>query len=205
MSKSFIIAYARTSSASQKLDRELSLLSSNGYDRLFIDQKSGKDMNREGYNSAKAMLRPGDTFVVTALDRISRNFRELKKEYQYFIENKINVVVLNMKFMKTGNNLTDEFLNGILIELLAYIAETERNFINERQKQGIAAAKSKGKKFGRPEIIIDSTKQVYLQEWFDKIITATECHKKLGISRTSLYKIRKKLILSKDSSNVQRC
>ncbi|SDI14131.1 recombinase family protein [Proteiniclasticum ruminis] len=192
MSKSFTIAYARTSSTSQKLDRELSLLSSNGYDRIFVDQKSGKDMNREGYNSAKAMLRPGDTFVVTALDRISRNFRELKKEYQYLIENKINVVVLNMKFMKTGNNLTDEFLNGILIELLAYIAETERNFIKERQKQGIAAAKGKGKKFGRPEIKIDTTKQVYLQDWFDGKITATECHTRLGISRTTLYKIRKK-------------
>lgn len=189
MNQSYTVAYARTSSTSQSLDRELHLLKAHGYDRLFVDQKSAKDLNREGYHGAKAMLRPGDTFVVTALDRISRNFKDLKGEYQYFIENNINVVVLNMNFMKTGNTLTDEFLNGILIELLAYIAQTERNFIKERQRQGIAAAKEKGVKFGRPNVTIDKSDMIYVKDWRDGKITAKECHQRLGISRVTLYRI----------------
>lgn len=189
MNQSFTIAYARTSSTSQSLDRELHLLKAHGYDRLYVDQKSAKDLNREGYNGAKAMLRPGDTFLVTALDRISRNFKDLKGEYQYFIENNIDVVVLNMNFMKTGNSLTDEFLNGILIELLAYIAQTERNFIRERQRQGIAAAKEKGVKLGRPKAKVDKSDLIYVKDWKDGKITATECHKRLGISRVTLYRM----------------
>jgi DNA invertase Pin-like site-specific DNA recombinase len=187
--KKFTIAYARTSSTSQSLDRELHLLKEHGYDRLFVDQKSAKDLNREGYNGAKGMLRPGDTFVVTALDRISRNFKDLKAEYQYFIENDINVVVLNMNFMKTDNTLTDEFLNGILIELLAYIAETERNFIKERQRQGIAAAKERGIKLGRPKAEVIKSDLIYVDDWKSGKITATECHKRLGISRSTLYRM----------------
>lgn len=189
MSKSFTIAYARTSSASQSLDRELHLLKAHGYDRLYVDQKSAKDLNREGYNGAKAMLRAGDTLVVTALDRISRNFKDLKGEYQYFIENNINVVVLNMNFMKTGNSLTDEFLNGILIELLAYIAQTERNFIKERQRQGIAAAKEKGVKLGRPKAKVEKSDLIYVKDWHNGEITASECSKRLKISRVTLYRM----------------
>ncbi len=190
--------YARVSTREQNLDRQIIAFKKLGADErdIITDKESGKDLERTGYIALKHnMLRPGDTLVVSSLDRLSRNKQYIKSEMEYFRKNKIRVKVLDipttMLEPPTGQEWVFEMVENILIEVLGSFAENERKAIKKRQAEGIAVAKSNGVAFGRPAIEKpDNWDEVY-QQWQDGEITATEAMRLTGVKRTTFYKLVK--------------
>lgn len=161
--------YARVSSKEQNLDRQIAAFNALGAQEreIIADKESGKSLERAGYQALKnAMLRKGDTLVVKSLDRLSRNKRDIKNELQYFKDNGIRLKVIDlpttMMELPAGQEWVFDMVNNILIEVLGTIAEQERETIRKRQAEGIEAARQKGKKLGRPSLIIPANwKEVY--------------------------------------------
>ena len=151
------VAYIRVSTKDQNLDRQLAVLKELGIDDKYIyqDKESGKDFERVGYKYMKKSLEAGDTLVIKELDRIGRNQDELKREWQYFRDNEINVRVLDLPALNI--NYDDEnikplvkMINNIIFEIMCWKAQNERDTIRKRQAEGIASAKANKVKFGRP-------------------------------------------------------
>lgn len=188
--------YARVSSKEQNLDRQLAAFTALGASErdIITDKQSGKDTNRPGYQALKTtMLRSGDTLVIKSLDRLSRSKADIKAELQYFKDNNIRVKVLDLPTTLTdypkGQEWVFDMVNNILIEVLGSIAESERQTIRQRQAEGIAAAKAKGKKLGRPAIEFPSNwKEIYAL-WKDGGITAKKAMEQTGLKRNSFYKL----------------
>lgn len=198
MENSRTFYYARVSTKEQNLDRQIIAFHQMGADErdIITDKESGKDLERTGYMALKHnMLRPGDTLVVSSLDRLSRNKQDIKSEMEYFRKNKIRVKVLDipttMLEPPSGQEWVFEMVENILIEVLGSFAENERKAIKKRQAEGIAAAKSNGVAFGRPVVEKpDNWNEVY-QRWQAKEITATEAMRLTGVKRTTFYKLVK--------------
>ena len=190
--------YARVSSREQNLDRQLSAFHALGAAEreIITDKESGKDLNRPGYTALKTtILRPGDTLVVKSLDRLSRNKRDIENELQFFKENKIRLRVIDlpttMMELPEQQGWVFEMVNNILIEVLGTMAQQEREVIRQRQREGIDAAKSKGKKLGRPAVSMpDNWSEVY-SDWQSGAITAKEAMRQTGMKRSSFYKLVK--------------
>ena len=188
--------YARVSSKEQNLDRQIdAFLSLGAQERdIITDKESGKNLERTGYQALKnAMLRNGDTLVVKSLDRLSRNKSDIKNELQYFRDNGIRLKVIDlpttMMQLPEGQDWVFDMVNNILIEVLGTIAEQERTTIRQRQAEGIAAAKAKGKKFGRPALVVpENWNQVYAA-WKNGEITAKTAMEQTRLKRTSFYKL----------------
>lgn len=188
--------YARVSSKEQNLDRQLAAFASLGASErdIITDKQSGKDLHRPGYTALKTtMLRSGDTLIIKSLDRLSRSKADIKAELQYFKDNNIRVKVLDLPTTLTdypkGQEWVFDMVNNILIEVLGSIAESERQTIRQRQAEGIAAAKAKGKKLGRPAIEFPPNwKEVYAS-WKDGGITAKKAMEQTGLKRNSFYKL----------------
>ena len=192
--------YARVSSKEQNLDRQLAVFASLGASErdIITDKESGKDLNRSGYTALKtAMLRTGDTLVVKSLDRLSRNKSDIKNELQYFKDHGIRLKVIDlpttMMELPEGQAWVFDMVNNILIEVLGTIAEQERVTIRQRQQEGIAAAKAKGKHLGQPGLVIpENWKEVY-SSWKSGKITAKKAMEQTGLKRTSFYKLVKEM------------
>lgn len=188
--------YARVSSREQNLDRQIAAFISLGAQErdIITDKESGKDLNRTGYQALKnAMLRRGDTLIIKSLDRLSRNKSDIKNELQYFRDNGIRLKVIDlpttMMQLPEGQEWIFDMVNNILIEVLGTIAEQERATIRKRQAEGIAAAKAKGKKLGRPALEIpENWNTVYLL-WKNGEITAKAAMAQTGLKRTTFYKL----------------
>lgn len=190
--------YARVSSKEQNLDRQIAAFLSLGAEErdIITDKESGKNLDRAGYQALKnAMLRRGDTLVIKSLDRLSRNKTDIKNELQYFKDNGIRLKVIDlpttMMELPEGQEWVFEMVNNILIEVLGTIAEQERTTIRQRQAEGIAAAKAKGKKLGRPAVAVPENWDDVYASWKNGEITAKEAIKRTGLKRTSFYKIAK--------------
>ena len=188
--------YARVSSKEQNLDRQLAAFISLGAQErdIITDKESGKDLNRVGYQALKhAMLRRGDTLVVKSLDRLSRNKADIKTELQFFKDNGIRLKVIDlpttMMELPEGQEWVFEMVNNILIEVLGTIAEQERTTIRQRQAEGIAAAKAKGKHLGRPALKIPVDWNEVYTSWMSGEITAKEAMRRTRLKRTSFYKL----------------
>lgn len=189
-----IYYYARVSSKEQSLARQIEAFKNLGAtDREIIcDKESGKDFNRSGYQALKtAMLRSGDTLIVKSLDRLSRNKSDIKNELQYFKDNNIRLKVIDlpttMMDLPDGQEWVFDMVNNILIEVLGTIAEQERQTIRKRQREGIDAAKSKGKNLGRPKTELPNNWNDIFMAWRNKQITAKEAMKRLGVSKNVFY------------------
>lgn len=194
------VAYIRVSTAEQNLDRQLKELKKLGIQEKYIyeDKQSGKDFERIGYQYMKKSLEPGDTVVIKELDRIGRNQVELKKEWEYFRDNEINVRVLDMPALNIDYNDDNlkpmiKMINNIIFEIMCWKAENEREIIRKRQSEGIAVAKSKNIKFGRPKVEMTEAFKREVQRWKNGEITATEAIRNCKIKRTSFYKLVKEL------------
>lgn len=188
--------YARVSTKEQNLDRQINAFRALGaQDREIItDKESGKDLERTGYQALKnAMLRRGDTLVIKSLDRLSRNKSDIKNELQFFKDNGIRLKVIDlpttMMELPEGQEWVFEMVNNILIEVLGTIAEQERATIKQRQSEGIAAAKSKGKKLGRPALVFPSNWTDIYASWKAGEITAKTAMEQTDTKRTSFYKL----------------
>lgn len=193
--------YARVSTAEQNLDRQLSQLKDFNSDIYIIEEKaSGKDFNRPKYmelvhSQSGLGLRKGDLLVICSLDRLGRNYTEIKQEWEY-ITNTIqaNIKVLDMPLLDTStaaNNLDGRFIADLVLQILSYTAEKERENIKKRQRQGIDTAKANGKHLGRPQAEYPENWTEIYNTWKSGTITATAAIEKLAMKRTTFYKLVK--------------
>ncbi|CUO14707.1 recombinase family protein [Clostridium paraputrificum] len=200
MNKTF--AYLRVSTKDQNLDRQresvLKYCEDNNIEiqerDIITDKQSGKDFNREGYQTLKnSLLRSGDTLIIKELDRLGRDMTMIKEEWQSLERKGISIVVIDTPILNTvgKSDLEKTLISNIVFELLSYMAEKERLKIKQRQAEGIAAAKSKGKKFGRPTISYpDNWEEVYTK-LKDGKITAVKAMELTSMKKTSFYKLIK--------------
>ena len=190
-----IFYYARVSSREQNLDRQIEAFKKLGADEreIICDKESGKDFNRSGYQALKNnMLRSGDILIVKSLDRLSRNKSDIKNELQYFKDNNIRLRVIDlpttMMDLPEGQEWVFEMVNNILIEVLGTIAEQERKTIRKRQREGIDAARLKGKHLGRPQTVKPDNFDDVVSEWKKGNITAHKAYTMLGVSKSVFYR-----------------
>lgn len=186
--------YARVSSREQNLDRQLEAFRQLGADEreIITDKESGKDLNRAGYRALKtAMLRPGDTLIVKSMDRLSRNKSDIRNELQYFKESGIRLKVIDlpttMMELPQGQEWVFEMVNNILIEVLGTIAEQERETIRRRQREGIDAAKAKGRHLGRPALKKPDDWVKVIACWRAGEISAKQAMHQLQMKKSTFY------------------
>ena len=149
--------YARVSTKEQNEQRQIVALEAFGLSRwqIFMDKQSGKDFARAGYRRLLRRLKAGDTLVVKSIDRLGRNYNEILEQWRIITKEKgAAIVVLDMPLLDTRKNrdLTGTLIADIVLQLLSYVAQTEREFIRQRQAEGIAVAKAQGVRFGRPPL-----------------------------------------------------
>ena len=193
-----IYGYARVSMKDQNLDRQLITLREFGIDdRDIIREKaSGKSLNREAYQTLRnQLLREGDTLVIVALDRLSRNKLHIKQELEYYRGRNVRVMVLDMPTtlcqVNEGQEWIIEMINAILVEVLASLAEQERVKTLTRQAEGIEAAKLQGKHLGRPKMKIPEGWDNIYMLWKSGEITAVEAMRKSNLKKSTFYKLAK--------------
>ena len=194
-----IFGYARVSSKEQNLDRQIEALKEFGITDerdIIVDKASGKDFNREGYKLLTTqLLRPGDTLVIKELDRLGRNMKQIKEEWNNLLKMDININVIDTPILNTSGktDLEKTLISNIVFELLSYMAEKEREKIRQRQAEGIKALKDKnnGKGIGRPKTDMPSNFDEVYKEWKSGSITAKAAMEQLGLKRTTFYKLAK--------------
>ena len=148
--------YARVSSADQSERRQIDALKvAHVVDgQIYVDKQSGKDFDRPAYKMLVSHLRPNDLLYIQSIDRLGRNYEEILEQWRILTkEKKIDIVVLDMPLLDTrkGKNLMGTFISDLVLQILSFVAESERENIRSRQAQGIAAAKARGVRFGRPK------------------------------------------------------
>ncbi len=191
--------YARVSSSSQNLSRQLAKFKEMGADdrQIITDKESGKDFNRQGYLALKnQLLRSGDTLVVCSIDRLGRNKEQIKQELEYFKANNIRVKILDIPTtlidFPEGQEWVCDMVNNILIEVLGSIAERERETIRSRQAAGILEAKKNPAiKFGRPRAVKPDNWDEVITRWNNKEISAVKAMEELKLTKATFYKLVK--------------
>lgn len=152
--------YARVSSREQNLDRQMLALRDFGVKKqqIFFDKQTGKDFKRQGYRKMLRRLKDGDVLVIGSIDRLGRNYEEILEQWRYLTKTKaVDIIVLDMPLLDTqrkGDDLTGKLISDLVLQILSYVAQAEREAIHKRQAEGIAIAKEKGIKFGRPRLPI---------------------------------------------------
>ena len=193
-----LIFYARVSSKDQNLERQLYRAKQVKADKVFLDNKTGKNTERAGLKEMLNYIREGDTLEVVSLDRLSRNYTDIKKLVQIVKEKKVKLLIDDLPVTHTGNDLVDNFLLDMMISLMGFVAENERQKIRERQRQGIERAKQNGKYRGRMKKYAPNSNDREGRLVYKGIVndyhtnnyeTKVQLAKKYGISRQQLYRI----------------
>ena len=207
-----IYGYARVSTAEQNLDRQLEQLRQYITDERYIitDKASGKNFDRRGYNSlvgtddTAPLLHEGDLLLITSLDRLGRNYIEIKEQWEHITRTlKADIKVLEIPLLDTtatDGNLDKRFIADLVLQILSYTAQTERENIRKRQRQGIdvmqvidgkrISAKT-GRATGRPNAIYPDNWELIYKQWKNKDITANKAMEILNLKRTTFYKLVK--------------
>ena len=183
--------YIRVSTREQNEARQVDAMKKFGVDRMVMDKQSGKDFDRPAYQKLVGMLRPGDVLVVKSIDRLGRNYSDILEQWRIITkEIGASIVVIDMPLLDTRSNrdLTGTLIADIVLQLLSYVAETERAFIKQRQKEGIAAAKVRGVRFGPPEREKPDGFEELEGKWRRGEISAREAGRMLGIPHTTFLK-----------------
>ena len=174
-----VYGYIRVSSKDQKEDRQQIALKEVGVERqnIYVDKQSGKDFNRPQYKKMLRKLKKDDLLYIKSIDRLGRNYEEILQQWRILTKEKgIDIVVLDMPLLDTrrGKDLMGTFLSDIVLQVLSFVAENERTNIKQRQAEGIAAAKSKGVKFGRPPLPLPDNFYEVHKAWRSKKLTFKE-------------------------------
>ena len=200
-----VYGYARVSTRYQNPDRQVIALRQFGVDRrrIVVETQSGKDFaNRPLYLKLVEKLRPGDILVVQSLDRLGRNYKEILEEWRHITKDKhAHIIVLDMPLLRTQENmeLIQQLLADLVLQLLSFIAQKEREEIRNRQQQGIEAAKARGVVFGRPKAEIPENFREVVDRWNRGEFPSREAARLLGVSRTTFFRwLREKGLLKKN-------
>lgn len=185
--------YVRVSSRDQNEARQLQAMQTFGItaDRIVVEKQSGKDFNRPQYRKLLRKLKENDVFVVQSIDRLGRNYTEIIEQWRIITkERHANIVVLDMPLLDTrqGRDLTGTLIADIVLQLLSYVAQTEREFIKKRQAEGIAAAKARGVRFGAIPKEKPPQYEEYAARWRNKEISARSAAKACGVVHATFMK-----------------
>lgn len=188
-----IYGYIRVSSRDQNEDRQVIAMREFGIaeKNLVIDKQSGKDFARPGYRRLLRKLKPNDTLVIKSIDRLGRNYDEVLEQWRLLTKEKqVDIVVLDMPLLDTrkGRDLIGTLISDIVLQLLSYVAQTEREFIHQRQAEGIAAAKARGVKFGRKPKERPAEYEHLRDEWRVGRISARAAARQLGVAHRTFMK-----------------
>lgn len=180
--------YARVSTRGQKEERQLVALREFGVraEHIVVEKQSGKSFDRPVYQELVLTLRPGDVLVVKSIDRLGRNYEEILAQWGNLTkEKRVAIVVLDMPLLDTreGRDLTGTLVSDIVLQLLSYVAQTEREFIRQRQAEGIAAALARGVRFGPERLPMLEQFAELAEDWWNGRITATDAGRLLQVSR----------------------
>lgn len=182
--------YIRVSSIDQNEDRQLDAMEKLGIElkNLYADKQSGKDFKRPQYLRLVKKLKAGDLLFIKSIDRLGRNYEEILEQWRYLTKiKKVDIAVLDMPLLDTriGKDLMGTFLSDIVLQILSFVAENERDNIRKRQAEGIAAAKARGVKFGRPPGTLPETFHAVYQAWKAGKITGIEAAKECEMPLTT--------------------
>lgn len=185
--------YVRVSSIEQNEERQLIELNKVGIDsnNIFIDKQSGKDFNRPQYKELVSRLKEGDVLYILSIDRLGRNYEEIQNQWRILTkEIGIDVCVIDMPLLDTrrDKDLMGTFIADLVLQILSFVPESERENIRKRQEQGIAAAKARGVRFGRPEKPTPKDFGTIIKSWEKGKITFDEAVAKCGFSSATFYR-----------------
>ena len=184
--------YIRVSSVDQCEDRQRIALQEVGVPNtnIYLDKQSGKDFNRPAYRRLVRKLKRDDLLYIKSIDRLGRNYEEILRQWQVLTkEKKVDIAVLDMPLLDTrrGKDLMGTFLSDIVLQVLSFVAENERTNIKQRQAEGIAAAKARGVKFGRPPRPLPDNFDEVCRDWQDKKITLRQAAEICQMPSSTFY------------------
>lgn len=185
--------YVRVSTKEQNEQRQMIALKEFGIEKkyIYMDKQSGKDFERANYKHLLRKLKSGDTLVIKSIDRLGRNYEEILTQWRVITKEKqVRVVVLDMPLLnsKDDQDLTSTVIADIVLQLLSYVAQTEREFIRQRQAEGIAAAKNRGVQFGRKAKPRPDNFPELKRAWINKELSAREAAKQLEITHSTFLR-----------------
>ena len=186
-------AYVRVSSRDQNEDRQLLAIAELHIPQknTYIDHRSGKDFDRPASKRMVRRMKKDDLLYIKSIDRLGRNYEEIQNQWRYLIKDKgIDIVVLDMPLLDTrrGKDLVGTFLSDVVLQVLSFVAENERSNIKQRQAEGIAAAKLRGVKFGRPPKPLPSNFYSVYQQWRKGDLTVSSASEACNMSRTTFHR-----------------
>lgn len=189
-----VYGYVRVSTKEQNEDRQLIALQNFpvAEKSIYVDKLSGKNFARPQYQKLLKKLRPGDILVVKSIDRLGRNYEEILLQWRIITKEKqVDIVVLDMPLLdtrKSNDDLTSVFVADLVLQILSYVSQTERENIHQRQKEGIAAAKLRGVQFGRPRKPVPEQFWQLKEDWENKKITSREAAQQLSIAQDTFLR-----------------
>lgn len=197
-----IFGYVRVSSTDQNEDRQMLAMQEKSVPEknIYVDKQSGKDFNRPQYQKLVKKLKSGDLLYILSIDRLGRNYEEIQRQWRVLTKDiGIDICVIDMPLLDTrnGKDLMGAFIADLVLQILSFVAENERVNIKKRQAEGIAAAKLKGVRFGRPEISPPDNFGEIVAEWEAKKITFAEAIRQCGMSEATFYRRLREYRLSK--------
>ena len=191
--------YVRVSTKEQNIERQLIVLFMENItaERIFIDRVSGKDFNRVEYRNLLNVLKSGDELVIKSIDRLGRNYDEILEQWRILTKKKnVNITVLDFPLLNTKNSrdtITAKLISDLVLQILSYVSQVEREQTKQRQMEGIRVARKKGIKFGRPELQKPKNLHLILEKYRKKELTIREGAKILGVSKSTFHNWSKKL------------
>ncbi len=193
-----IYGYIRVSTRDQNEDRQLIALNEAGIDGnfIFLDKQSGKDFKRPQYKKLLKKMKKDDLLYIKSIDRLGRNYEEILEQWRILTKEKgIDIVVLDMPLLDTrrGKDLMGTFISDIVLQILSFVAENERANIRQRQAEGIAAARARGVKFGRPSLPLPDNFHEVLKAWRSKELTLKQAANACNMPVGTFYSKVKKL------------
>ena len=185
--------YVRVSSLDQNEERQLIEMKNLGIpeERIYKDKQSGKDFDRPNYKRLVRKLKKGDLLYILSIDRLGRNYEEIQSQWRYLTRDKeVDIAVIDMPLLDTrrGKDLMGTFLADIVLQILSFVAQNERENIRKRQAQGIAAAKANGMKFGRPTLDMPKDFNSIVEKWENGVIRISEAAERCGMSEATFYR-----------------
>ena len=188
-----VYAYARVSARDQNLDRQIEAFAAFGLDKshIFCDKKSGRDFDRSGYKRMFARLRRGDLLVIKSIDRLGRNYEMIIEEWRAITEKKgADILVLDMPVLDTRSKdggLVGRFISDVVLQVLSFVAENERENMRARQAEGIRCAKARGVRFGRPRRVYSAEVVAAAEDYIAKKITLREALERTDMKKGNFY------------------
>lgn len=188
-----VYGYVRVSSTDQNEDRQMIALREVKVDdeNIYMDKQSGKDFERPQYKRMIKKLKPGDLLYILSIDRLGRNYEEIQRQWRVLTKDVgVDICVIDMPLLDTrnGKDLMGTFIANLVLQILSFVAQNERENIKKRQAEGIAAAKAKGVRFGRPEKDIPDDFEKIVKEWEQKRLPFTEVLKLCNMSEATFYR-----------------